>query len=789
MNGARFSIKTNLTLTIFLMGILVVIFTILTGEVYREIIFNNQQKNFTHLAKIKIHDIIEKTSQDAKEFGLSIQAEDKFKNAFRLRKKQTITRFLDENFHRGVATLGVLEIKKFQAYDRQLNLIASSTEGDTNIILEQSCPDIKTKLLNRKGVFKIKPISEICIHDNAPRLFTIVPIGGVIIKGYLLLSSNPVVKLSNAAAELATPLQIKMNDTEIIFQSTDWIEGLDFKKFPLSTYKLELSNQQSITLNFSPNISLLIDELSSIRTILLIAALIVTILAIGIALHKLRHTTLIPLLRLTKHLHNVIENKKHLEKPVTPSGNLEIYQLTQDFNKMGNELYSLYNRLENMAYTDSLTKMNNRAFLYNKLQQATKEENNEITHFALFMMDLNRFKFINDTLGHHIGDLVLQKIGERLQQVLRDDDISARLGGDEFAVILPTINNRFTAEDIAKKITAALSESILVKGHVLSIETSIGIALYPTDDTDSQNLMKYADIAMYHSKKKNINYTFYNDSMNDETLYEFTMEPKLRDAIEKQQLELYYQPKIQLSTNIIVGVEALIRWKHPELGFISPDKFIPLAERTGLIQPLTEWVLQTAYNQAIKWSSKGHLLGISVNISSLSLNKNHILDMLHKVIKPNTAIKHNWLTLELTETTIMSDSTHALKILTMLDKMNIQLSVDDFGTGYSSLAYLKKLPVDEIKIDKSFVLSMLKDNNDKVIVKSTIDLAHNMGLCVVAEGIEDIETWNHLLEMGCDLAQGFYMCKPCPPNDLDEWFSHSIYKIKDTTSLNMELKN
>ena len=780
MARTRLSIKTDLTVTIFLMGLLVVVFTILTGEVYRELIFNNQQKAFSRLAEFKVHDLLEKTKKDAIQLSLTIQSETAFQKSFR--NNNNLTDVLNENFHRGLVTLGILELKKIQVLDKKFRLVASSTEGNPHLSLEKDCPEIRSFLVNRKGATRIKPLSMLCIHNNAPRLITIESIGGIRLKGYLLLATNPLPVLSNVSNELVTPLQIKLNDI-VVFQSNTWPLYLDKKKHPLSIYKQHINNGNVLSFEFSPNIDSLINELSFTRSLLLLAALFVTLIAIALSLLKLRRSTLSPLLRLTEHLHNVIKDKKHLETPVTPSGNTEIHQLTVDFNSMSNELYSLYNRLEDMAYTDSLTKMNNRALLYEKLQQATSIAINGGTCFALLMMDLNRFKYINDTLGHHAGDLILQKVGERLQSSLRDDDIAARLGGDEFAVMLSTVYDNPTAKMMATKITEALCKPIHIENHKLSIEISIGIVLCPKHGTDIHNLMKYADIAMYHCKRHNIKHALYDDSMNSETLYEFTMEPKLREAIDKEQLKLYYQPKIDITTNTITGVEALVRWTHPELGIITPDKFIPLAERTGLIHPLTEWVLQTAYIQALKWHLSGYLLGISVNLSSLSLNENYIINMLDRLIEVDSHIKPDWLTLELTESTIMSDTEHSLEILTKLDGMNIQLSVDDFGTGYSSLAYLKRLPVDEIKIDKSFILSMLDDNNDAIIVKSTIDLAHNMGLTVVAEGIENEETWNKLQDMGCDLGQGFYMCRPCPAKDLNLWFSRTNYKIKNALTL------
>ncbi len=780
MPDKRLSIKTSLMSVIFMMGLLVVIFTILTGEVYRELIFDNQKNAFSRLAQSKVDELLKDITHQTTQLGLNIQSDNNFKSAFKQRNTQLIARYLDENFHRAFVTLNILELKKLQVYDTNMQLIAESEEGDNLFDITRSCPEFKQNILARTGSNKIKSISELCINNTEPRLTSVVPVGGLRLKGYLLITINPIKNLSVVSKKLVTPLQISLSDGSVLFQSSDWKKPGKLEQSAKPGFYLSSSRKPVLEFLFSPDTDKLISDLSMTRLYLLFAALSVTLVTIYICLALLRKYTLEPITQLTRHLKNVMQNKDHLSDKVLPRGNSEIYQLTTDLNTMSQQLHALYNTLENMAYTDSLTRMHNRAYLYEKLQNATRHANRGNDGFALFMMDLNRFKFINDTLGHHIGDLILQEVASRLNQCLRDDDTAARLGGDEFAVMLPSISDHSGALKVAKKIINSLSESIDIDNHKLNIEVSIGISICPTDSTDIHSLLKYADIAMYHCKQNNINYAFYDNSMDNETLLEFTMEPKLREAISTDQLQLYYQPKIEISSKTVTGVEALLRWHEPELGNISPDIFIPLAEKTGLIHSLTEWVLNSAYQQYIAWRSNGIDLDISVNLSSLSLNENHIIDLLEKLTKKYTGIPAEWLTLELTESTIMSDPVHALDILSKIDSMNIKLSIDDFGTGYSSLSYLKQLPVDEIKIDKSFVISMMQDSNDAVIVKSTIDLAHNMGLSVVAEGIESEDIWRSLDEMKCDLAQGFFMCKPVAPDTLTDWLNSSEYALRRT---------
>jgi diguanylate cyclase (GGDEF)-like protein len=471
-------------------------------------------------------------------------------------------------------------------------------------------------------------------------------------------------------------------------------------------------------------------------------------------------------------LRRVQKDKSQLGEKVAVSGNTEIVELATDFNNMSSELNTLYRTLENMAFTDALTGMPNRVLFYDRLEQATLTTSRYNTQYAVMMMDLNRFKNINDTLGHHIGDQILKTVGERLQLILRKSDTIARLGGDEFSALLPAVDGDENATIVAQKIVNALNEPISVEGRSLSVGISIGIVRCPRDGHNSSLLMQRADIAMYHAKREGLGFVFYEESMVNDNLFELTMESELRQAVESKNFELYYQPKIDIQEGNITGAEALIRWIHDEHGFISPEKFIPLAEQTGLIQPLTEWVLEQALSQCAAWHANNIHIGISVNLSAYSLNDIHLLDTVRHALA-RAKIEPHWLTLELTETAIMSDADRALTTLSRLNSMGVRLSVDDFGTGYSSLAYLKRFPVDEIKIDKSFVMDMLDDASDAVIVRSTIDLAHNMGMKVVAEGIETQDAWDTLAVLGCNIGQGYHMCRPCPAADFEKWVHES----------------
>ncbi len=431
-----------------------------------------------------------------------------------------------------------------------------------------------------------------------------------------------------------------------------------------------------------------------------------------------------------------------------------------------------------LAYYDPMTGLPNRTLLQDRLKQAISTAARENHPVAFLLMDLDRFKEINDTLGHHRGDILLQQVGARLKSVLWEPDTVSRLGGDEFAVLLPRLAAAEHINVVIQKIQNALKAPFVIENLPIAVDVSIGIALYPDHATDAETLIQRADVAMYVAKRTGSGYTVYAPELNQHSPQRLALLGELRQAIEHDQLLLHYQPKISLKTNRMMDVEALVRWQHPQHGMIPPNQFIPLAEQTGLIKPLTLWVLNKALNQCRAWQQTGLEIPVSVNLSARNLHDQELTDHVAGLLE-TSGISPDRLELEITESAIMMDPPRALEILKRLSGMGVRLSLDDFGTGYSSLGYLKKLPVDEIKIDRSFVTDMTRDENDAMIVRSTIDLGHNLGRKVVAEGVENRETWNRLAALGCDSAQGYYMSRPIPADELARWFSTSPWGGKD----------
>jgi diguanylate cyclase (GGDEF)-like protein len=423
---------------------------------------------------------------------------------------------------------------------------------------------------------------------------------------------------------------------------------------------------------------------------------------------------------------------------------------------------------EHQALHDALTNLPNRTLFHDRVGQALASARREHLPVAVMIMDLDRFKEVNDTLGHASGDELLQQAGVRLRGALRESDTVARLGGDEFGVLLPRVVDSAAAVSVARKLRKALEEPFTIHGLALQIEASVGIALYPEHGDDVHSLLQRADVAMYVAKDQPGGCEIYAKERDDYSPDRLTMLTELRRAIDQGELILHYQPKADLRTSHVHGVEALVRWSHPVRGLVPPDEFIPLAQKTGVIVPLTFFVLNEALRQCRTWQLEGLDLCVGVNLSARNLLDVHLPDTVGELLT-RWEVPPSLLELEITESTILADPIRAMHVLSRLSGMGVRLAIDDFGTGYSSLAYLKRLPVDELKIDKSFVQGMEEDENDAVIVRSTIDLGRNLGLRVVAEGVETAEAWRRLAALGCDIAQGYYLSRPVPAGELAAW--------------------
>jgi len=476
--------------------------------------------------------------------------------------------------------------------------------------------------------------------------------------------------------------------------------------------------------------------------------------------------------------------------PISVDTRDEIGDLANTFREMGENLNHYHEQVHYVAYHDSLTGLPNRLMFKDYLKRATAEARRNNQELSILFLDLDNFKRINDTLGHIAGDKLLEAFAVRLQACLRETDVishsplhdsesvMARLAGDEFTIMLPRTTGPANAQKVSRRVLELMSEPFVINKQELYISSSIGIALFPDDGDNVDDLMKNADIAMYHAKKSGRNnYQYFSKRLNEESLFKLKIESKLRHAVENNELEMYYQPQVALATGEIAGAECLLRWKDEELGMVSPDVFIPIAEEYGLIIPITEWLINDICTRAQAWSKEyaAHTT-MAINISAIHFCGHDLEGLIYNTLQ-QTGFDPKRLEIELTETSVLQDPGLAIRTLGRIQSMGLQTSLDDFGTGYSSLNYLMQLPLDKLKIDRSFIVNMDKGEKGIAIVSAIIAMAHSLSLEVIAEGVEDESHIQLLRKMRCDIVQGYYIARPMPAAEFEQLLSSNSRHI------------
>jgi len=463
------------------------------------------------------------------------------------------------------------------------------------------------------------------------------------------------------------------------------------------------------------------------------------------------------------------------------SGSIIAYQASAIIFDQTQELRNKADDLEKKAnYTathDVVTDLPNRSLFYDRVEQGILSANHQNKLLSILLVEIANFKEVYDTLGRTSSDQIIKQVSSRLQGVVLGIDRVARIDGNIFSILLTDSMGEMETTLLAERIQKVLEPALVVERLSFAVHANIGIVQFPEHGEDVDTLVQKAGVSLYMASKSKDGYAIYEPSFDQHSPRRLTLMSELRHAIERDQLELYYQPKVSIQTDKLYGAEALVRWHHPKHGFISPDEFIPMAERTRMIKPLTLWVLKEAFQQCAEWHRQGKPLIVSVNLSAKDLHDPELPDLISGVAI-STGIKPEWVILEITEGSIISHPELTLEILERLNKMGYKLSIDDFGTGYSSLSYLKKMPLTELKIDRSFVQDILVSENDDVIVNATINLAHNLGFKVTAEGVESVEIMDILKSYGCDVAQGFYLSKPVAVSDFNNWMENSEWKLK-----------
>jgi len=441
-------------------------------------------------------------------------------------------------------------------------------------------------------------------------------------------------------------------------------------------------------------------------------------------------------------------------------------EMRQRLRRTNEELSSALAMIQKMATHDTLTSLPNRALFNEALSHAIARAERHSRSLALFFLDLDRFKFINDTLGHGVGDRVLQEAALRLTTAVRASDLVARLGGDEFVLLFEEFGSAADVAELAAKVLAGFEQTLVVDGHELALSASIGICTYPDDGQDAQTLLSNADIAMYRAKDQGRRrFCFYAAELDEISQERLALEAGLRHALDRGEIEVLFQPKIEFRAGRVTGVEALIRWRHPQMGLLTPDKFVPLAEELGIIVPIGYWTLRRVCERARAWQEEGHTLSVAVNLCAFQFHQPELLAELSRILA-ETGLAPHLLELEITESMVMKDPHRAGAVMRALRAMGVRIAIDDFGTGHSSLGYLKSFPIDQLKVDRTFVRDLPHNTEDVAITRAVIAMAHSLKMSVVAEGVEHQRQFDLLRAEGCDEFQGYYCKPPIPEAEL-----------------------
>lgn len=571
---------------------------------------------------------------------------------------------------------------------------------------------------------------------------------------------------------LGLPVRVTSAPGVVLYRSQAWPQGESLERTLIAGYTLEPAGGEALRIETARAAGSLYDRIRQTQYAVFFAGTAVMLLFTLVALSLLDRVAVAPWRELLAQVQALERDENVLGQPIVAEGNAEAAALAGSFSRLGDRLRDFYADLERVAFTDPLTQLPNRTLLYERLERAAAEARSGERSFALFVLDLDRFKEINANFGHFTGDAVLKQVASRLRAKLRETDSVARIGGDEFGVLLAAESAK-QADMAARMLLQSLRAPIVVESHPLEIRASLGIACYPDHGVEAETLLRHAEIAMYAAKHAGGGQMFYDPRMHRDQGTQLALKSELRRAIaeEPEQFVLHFQPKIGLKSDRVVGLEALVRWRHPAGRLLLAETFVPLLEQTGFLRHLTTWVTNEAVRMAGELEQAGFDLPIALNAWGRDLQDSGLADELADQLTMNPDLTH-WIEVEVAEPAVMADA-GAAQMLSRLAGLGFRLVIDHFGTGYSSLAQLQRLPMQAIKIDRSFVADMVKDESNAAIVSSSIELAHHLGLEVIADGVDDEAVLKRLRARGCNAAQGLYLSRPLPAEELIDWLRKS----------------
>ena len=761
MKRLNINLLSGLFLAIILLGIVSAVTVYFNAQTYRDLAFDFQRQYMTQLVAAESTDILSEEAAAARRLGLRIQGLESFRQPFNAGDGRGVSAVLDVQFEQAPVTSNAVSLVELYAFDSNFNLVGTSTrnvpDGDSRV-----CPDLLARLKQLQGARRLRPLYELCLFQGKPYLASIAPVGGLAPSGFIQLVTDPVHKLSRIGSRLKMPVRISLADDTILYVANNWTkdgEAHDVK----AEYVLSTSDSHpALKIAALRNADSLVMQIDKTNNRLLVIVALIILATVVLALVLVKYSVLKPLRDLSYQLMDEWSGRKG--EPGRSSEKEKDVPVT--FHALG----ELYETLHDMAIRDPLTGIYNRALMEDRMKQLLAEYRRSPGVAAILLIDLVRFKYVNDLMGHHTGDLLLKDVVARIAGEVRESDTLARLGGDEFVVILPDTDTR-QAQQVAQKIIQSMDDEFEVEGHKLSAAVSIGVALMPEHGDEVDTLLRNADYAMYAAKESGPGYAIYDPSKDDDiTIARMSLNGVLNEDIEQNDLFLVYQPVIDLKTDRVSYIETLVRWRQPDGKILMPESFIRVAEQSGLIRQLSEWVIDNACQDLaiLRQDHPGLCSGVNLSMHDL-----HDFDLIEKIrsVLQKFQLTPEALLLEITETGVMLDPNQVIKTLDQLAAIGVRLSIDDFGTGHSSLLHLRRLPVHTLKVDKSFVIDMDSDEENASIVRATIDLAHSLGLSVTAEGVESAVVLDMLKGMGCDFCQGYYVGRPVTMDEMQVWLS------------------